>query len=127
MGAVAGRQSPWFGLLVHPNPPLCGESVTGNLHNASTPAPGPSPVVLPMLFMVNAAGLAIRRGSVVLCRFWNGCDRPAPLPFLSAVYQADGPRAPPNRARKPHPKTGARMRAPYDPLAGYFPRINGLD
>ena len=60
-----------------PNGRLCGESVTGNLRNTTTPAPGPSPVVLPMLFMVNAAGLAIPAAIVVLCRFLAGAMAPA--------------------------------------------------
>jgi hypothetical protein len=53
---------------------LCAESVTENLHSASTPAPGPSPVASPMLFMVTATGLAIPGEIVVLCRFLDGCD-----------------------------------------------------
>jgi hypothetical protein len=45
-----------------------------------------------MLFMDSAAGLAIRGGIVVLCRFLGGCDGAlSRVPFLSAVYRADRP------------------------------------
>ena len=93
MRAVGGSPEPVVDLLLRPTRRLCGESVTGNLHSASTPAPGPSPVVLPMLFMVNATGLAIWRGIVVLCRFLAGAMAPAPALFPSAVYRADAHRA----------------------------------
>ncbi len=56
------------------------ESVTGMLHNTTTLAPAPSPVVSSKLFMYSTASLAIRRKIVVLCRFWTGAIAPAPLP-----------------------------------------------
>jgi hypothetical protein len=84
--ASASRRCPRFGLLPRLNPRLCAGSVMGNLHSTTTPALRPSPVVLPMLFMVNAAGLAIPAAIVVLCRFLGGCGGagfvpPSPAPF----------------------------------------------
>ena len=93
--APAGRRSPWSTRSAAPTPRLCPESVTGNLHSASTLAPGASPVVLRMLFMHSSTGLAIWAGIVVLCRFWTGAMAPAPAPFPSRVYRAarqSGPR-----------------------------------
>ena len=51
----------------------------GKPAKTTTPAPGPSPVVLTMLFMHNTTGLAIWRKIVVLCRFRKGAMAPAPL------------------------------------------------
>ena len=56
------------------------------LHNTTTSAPGSSPVVLPMLFMVNAAGLAIPAEIVVLCRFRGGAMASAPG-FPSLIWR----------------------------------------
>jgi hypothetical protein len=77
----------------------CVESVTGNLHDTTTPAPGPSPVVLRMLFMHSSTGLAIPAEIVVLCRFSGGAMAPAPLP-------SPAPLIGPTRTRA----TGARKR-----------------
>ena len=66
---AGGSPEPAVDLLLRPNPRLRAESVTENLHGASTPAPGPSPVVLRMLFMHSSTGLAIQRKIVVRCSF----------------------------------------------------------
>ena len=83
---VAGSPEPVVDLRLRPNPRLCVESVAGKLHSTTTPAPGPSRVVLTMLCMHNTTGLAIPAGIVVLRRFWSGCDGArSPFPFPSAV------------------------------------------
>ena len=109
IGSVNGsRGGGWVRALAESGGRLCGESVTGNLHGTTTPAPCPSPVVLTMLFMVNAAGLAVRAGIVVLCRFLSGCDGapPAPLP----QRRLSGPRQSGKRASN-RPATAAGDRA----------------
>ena len=89
--ACRGSPEPMVDPLLRPNPRLCAESVTGNLHNTTTPAPDPSSVVLTMLFMYNTTGLATRRRDCRAVRvFGRARWRLVPLPFPSAVYRAVG-------------------------------------
>jgi hypothetical protein len=86
---AGGSPEPMVDLLLGPNPRLCAESVTGHLHKTTTPAPGPSRVVLRMLFMHSSTGPAIRAGIVVLCRFLAGAMAPDPgFPSPAPVYRA---------------------------------------
>ena len=56
----------------------CAESVTGNLHDTTTPAPGPRPVVLPMLFMVRRQASPFEPGLSCCAGFRRGCDGARP-------------------------------------------------
>jgi hypothetical protein len=116
---VASRRSPWFGLLPRTNRRLCGESVTGNLHSTTTPAPDPSPVVLRMLFMHSSTGLAIWAEIVVLCRFQDRFDGarthvplPAPLKGPTPIRAAAAQTRPVGRestATEPNPRARWRF------------------
>ena len=56
-----------------------------NLHGTTTSPPGATPVVLPRLFVGNAAGLGFSPGIVVLPRFAAGTVAP--------IKESRGPRA----------------------------------